>query len=53
MNLEKINSFKKKIPLERYANLDDLSSSILFFSSKYNTYVTGQVINIDGGFNSI
>lgn len=53
MNLKKINSFKKKIPLERYASLDDLSSSILFFSSKYNTYVTGQVINIDGGFNSI
>ena len=48
-----INNLKKKIPLNRYSNLDDLSSTILFFSSDYNTYFTGQTINVDGGFNSI
>ena len=53
ISLKKIDNLKEKIPLKRYANLNDLSSAILFFSSEYNTYVTGQVINIDGGFNSI
>ena len=35
------------------ANLDEIESLILFLSSEYNTYITGQKIDVDGGFNSI
>lgn len=50
---KKINSFEKNIPLKRLAKLDEIESLILFLSSEYNTYITGQKIDIDGGFNSI
>ena len=50
---KKISSFEKNIPLKRMANLDEIESLILFLSSEYNTYITGQKIDVDGGFNSI
>ena len=50
---KKINSFEKNIPLKRLAKLDEIESLILFLSSGYNTYITGQKIDVDGGFNSI
>ena len=50
---KKNNSFEKNIPLKRLAKLDEIESLLLFLSSEYNTYITGQKIDVDGGFNSI
>ena len=47
-----INIMSKKIPLKRLGNVNEISSLVNFLSSKYNTYITGQNIIIDGGFTS-
>lgn len=49
----KDRNFKKAIPLKRLANFDDINSSILFLSSDLNTYMTGQILDVDGGLNAI
>lgn len=38
------------IPLKKMANTKDISDLILFLTSDYNQYITGQNITIDGGF---
>ena len=45
-----INKMSRKIPLNRLGNVKEISSLINFLSSKYNTYITGQNMIIDGGF---
>ena len=47
-----INKMSRKIPLNRLGNVKEISSLINFLSSKYNTYITGQNMIIDGGFTS-
>ncbi|MBM7613624.1 3-oxoacyl-[acyl-carrier-protein] reductase [Alkaliphilus hydrothermalis] len=37
------------IPLQRYGNPEDIANVILFLSSDLSSYITGQVINVDGG----
>jgi len=39
-----------RIPLKKLANVKDIVPMILFLCSKYNTYITGQNITVDGGF---
>lgn len=45
-----INSFKKGIPLGRFGTGKDIANAILFLSSPYAEYITGETIRIDGGF---
>jgi len=37
------------IPLQRYGNPEDIANVILFLCSDLSNYITGQVINVDGG----
>ena len=37
----------KAIPLKRYGTVDDIASAAVFLAK--NTYITGQVLNVDGG----
>lgn len=46
VRLERIN---EKMPLRRLGHPDEIAGAALFLSSKAGAYVTGQVINIDGG----
>ena len=39
-----------RIPMNRLADVNDIVPTILFLSSKHNTYITGQNIVVDGGF---
>lgn len=39
-----------KIPLARFGNLEDLAGAAIFFCSPAASYVTGQVLYIDGGY---
>ena len=47
-----INKLKKQVPLNRFADVEEIVSSILFLIHENNTYITGQNIIVDGGFTS-
>lgn len=42
-------AIEKQIPLERLGTSDDVAKVIAFLCSEAASYVTGQVINVDGG----
>ena len=39
----------KNIPLRRSGNTDDVANVCVFLASDLSSYITGQVINVDGG----
>ncbi|MEA4960115.1 3-oxoacyl-[acyl-carrier-protein] reductase [Lutispora sp.] len=41
--------FLASIPLKRAGRAEDVASAAVFLASEYSNYITGQVINIDGG----
>ena len=41
----------KKIPLRRGGQVEDIANVCLFLASDMSSYVSGQVIQIDGGMN--
>jgi 3-oxoacyl-[acyl-carrier protein] reductase len=41
--------FLNNIPLTRIGKPEDIAKTVLFLASEYSDYITGQVINIDGG----
>lgn len=45
-----IENLTKRIPLERMGNPEELQGIILFLASDASSYVTGQNINVDGGW---
>ena len=47
--LDLINDFKKRISLRRIAEPEEIANIALFLSSNLSTYITGQVIRVDGG----
>jgi 3-oxoacyl-[acyl-carrier protein] reductase len=42
-------NYIKAIPLHRFGSADDVANAILFLASDEASYITGQVIGIDGG----
>jgi NAD(P)-dependent dehydrogenase (short-subunit alcohol dehydrogenase family) len=44
-----LNELSKGIPMKRYATSDEIAGSALFLASKDASYISGSVINIDGG----
>lgn len=43
--------WKKKIPLRRAGQTEDIANAALHLASNLSSYVTGQVIQVDGGMN--
>lgn len=43
---ENINA---QIPLKRMGTADEIAGAVYFLASEQNTYITGQVLNVDGG----
>ena len=41
-----------KIPLRRGGQTEDIANVCLFLASELSSYVTGQVIQVDGGMNT-
>jgi len=46
-----LEEIEKQIPLNRLARPDEIAKSVSFLICEKNTYITGQTIVIDGGFN--
>lgn len=47
---EVIESFNKAIPLGRFGTAKDVADAIIFLSSSYAEYITGETLRVDGGF---
>ena len=42
-------NINKSIPIKRMGNVRDVANVVKFLASEDSSYITGQVINIDGG----
>ena len=46
---EKLKDMTKNIPVGRIGTPEDVSNAVFFLSSKESSYITGQVIHVNGG----
>ena len=47
-----VNAYHDAIPLNRYGSEEEIARVIVFLSSAEASYLTGQVIAVDGGFDA-
>ena len=45
-----IDAYHDAIPLNRYGNEDEIANAIFFLCSQQASYITGQTLAVDGGF---
>ena len=50
LSANEMKLLSKQIPLQRFANTDEIALAVLFLCSDLNSYITGQNITIDGGY---
>ncbi|OEG00494.1 hypothetical protein BHF71_00745 [Vulcanibacillus modesticaldus] len=48
---EEIEILKNEIPMGRFAKAKEIAHSVLYLLHPNSSYITGQIINIDGGWN--
>ncbi len=48
---ETVKQWRESIPLKRGGTPEDVANAVLFLASDLSTYITGQVISVDGGMN--
>lgn len=49
LNAEVVQGWRDSIPLKRGGTTQDVANACLFLASDMSAYVTGQVLNVDGG----
>lgn len=45
-----VSAYHDAIPLNRYGSEEEIANAIVFLCSDKSTYITGQIIAVDGGF---
>ena len=50
MPAEAVAKFRTQIPLGRFGQIEDVAGAVLFLCSPQARYITGQVLNVNGGF---
>jgi len=45
-----IEAYHDAIPLNRYGREDEIASAIVYLVSDAASYITGQTLSVDGGF---
>ena len=50
---EDLEAIRRAIPLQRLAEPEEIARAVLFLVSEQNTYITGQVLVVDGGYSCL
>lgn len=50
---DKVSAMSQKYPLKRTGNVDDLAAMSVFLMSDQASWITGQVVGVDGGMSSV
>lgn len=50
LSKEDMEELRKEVPLQRFAEVDEIARAAVFLCSEENTYITGQTLLVDGGF---
>ena len=51
LSMEQIRKERRKVLLNKFANYEDITKSVIFISSKESSYINDSIIRIDGGYN--
>jgi 3-oxoacyl-[acyl-carrier protein] reductase len=43
------DQIKKKIPVKRLGQPEDIANAVLFLATEESSYITGHVLTVDGG----
>lgn len=46
---EQVKAYKKMVPMRRFGTIDEVAAAVLFLASKNASYITGSVLDINGG----
>ena len=46
---EMVQQWREQIPLKRGGTPEDVAQAVVFLASDMSSYITGQVLNVDGG----
>ncbi len=46
---EQLSEYRKQIPLKRFGKPDEVASAVLFLAGRDASYITGSVLEVDGG----
>ena len=49
LNEDVVQGWRDSIPLRRGGTCEDVANVCVFLASEMSAYVTGQVLNVDGG----